>query len=87
VSQRFWNIAGIIMYGVMLPLSCLFIVLGEPIPFALFAIRITFHLLNSRLWSSFAEKMRSDNAPIIAEGRCVTCPSRYKTGSVFGSSW
>lgn len=58
MSQRFWNIAGIIMYGVMLPLSCLFIVLGEPIPFALFAIWITFPFIEQ----SAMEQLRRKNA-------------------------
>mgnify|MGYP001092159894 CR=1 FL=1 len=59
MSQRFWNIAGVIMYGVMLPLSCLFIiVLGEPIPFALFAIWITFLFIEQ----SAMEQLRRKNA-------------------------
>jgi hypothetical protein len=35
--QRFWNVTGVIMYGVFLPLSCLFMVVGESIPFGLIA--------------------------------------------------
>jgi len=46
------------MYGVMLPLSCLFIVLGEPIPFALFAIWITFPFIEQ----SAMEQLRRKNA-------------------------
>jgi len=47
------------MYGVMLPLSCLFIiVLGEPIPFALFAIWITFLFIEQ----SAMEQLRRKNA-------------------------
>lgn len=33
--QRFWNVAAIILYGVFLPLSCLFLIVGESIPIAL----------------------------------------------------
>jgi hypothetical protein len=35
--QRFWNVAGVIMYGICLPLSCLFMVLGERLPYGLIA--------------------------------------------------
>ncbi|AWX54154.1 hypothetical protein AB432_003480 [Brevibacillus brevis] len=33
--QRFWNGMTVIIYGVFLPLSCLFMALGEKLPYAL----------------------------------------------------
>lgn len=34
--QRFWNRAAVFVYGVLLPLACLIMALGDSIPYALF---------------------------------------------------
>ncbi|MGQ7278456.1 MULTISPECIES: hypothetical protein [Brevibacillus] len=40
--QRFLNVLGIFVYGICLPLSCLFMVLGERIPYGLIAAWVLF---------------------------------------------